>query len=290
MRRILREPIVHFLLIGALLFATYPFSRERTPAPPDRIVVDRGQIEQLAAQFERTWMRPPRSTELEALIENHVREEVYYREALALGLDRDDPVIRQRMRLKLEFLLEDLSVGDTPADSELQRFVESRPDRFMPEQRISFRQVYLSPDRRAAPEVDAERIIAELRSGASPEGLGDPSLLPDRYDQESVGVIARSFGEEFAERLAVVETGQWLGPLRSGVGMHVVRVDERLAPRLPDLPDIREQVIFEWQAERRREMLDQTYGRLREQYEVIIEAEPGEAPPDGGSMERSVSR
>lgn len=270
MRKLWREPLVHFLVIGAGLFLAFGFTQDKRTEAPNRIVVDAGQVEQLAAQFRRTWLRPPTEEELAGLIESHVRDEVYYREALAMGLDRNDPQVRRRMRLKLEFLLEDLTAEEPPGDEVLSAYLEQHPERFRIEPQVSFRQVYLNVDRRLDPAADAERMLAELRAGVAAETLGDPTMLPDEQTAVSGGEIARTFGEEFAQDVMSLEPGAWSGPLYSGLGAHLVLVTERREGRLPELAEVRAEVEREYLAQRRRELKDLAYLKLREGYEVIV--------------------
>jgi hypothetical protein len=266
-----REPLVHFLLIGAALFLLFELTREESLDPANSILVSQNQTEQLAAQFKRTWLRPPTDEELSGLIETYVRDEIYYREALAMGLDRNDPQVRQRMRLKLEFLLEDLTAQEPPTDDVLRAYLEQNPDRFRIEPRLSFRQLFLSFDRGATLEADAERILGQLEAGAGAENLGDQTMLPDEQTAVSKRSIARTFGERFAEAVIALEPGPWQGPLFSGLGAHLVLVTDRMEGYLPELAEIRSEVEQEYLAERRKELKDLAYRKLREGYEVIIE-------------------
>jgi hypothetical protein len=266
-----REPLLHFLLIGAALFLLFELTREESLDPANRILVSQSQTEQLAAQFKRTWLRPPTDEELSGLIESYVRDEIYYREALAMGLDRNDPQVRQRMRLKLEFLLEDLTAQEPPTDDVLRAYLEQNPDRFRIEPRLSFRQLFLSFDRGATLEADAERILGQLEAGAGAENLGDQTMLPDEQTAVSKRSIARTFGERFAEAVIALEPGPWQGPLFSGLGAHLVLVTDRMEGYLPELAEIRSEVEQEYLAERRKELKDLAYRKLREGYEVIIE-------------------
>jgi hypothetical protein len=255
------------------------FGLIRDPAPeaPNRIVVDAGQVAQLRAQFNRTWMRPPTDAELAGLIENHVRDEVFYREALAMGLDQNDPLIRRRMRQKLEFILEDFSADSKPSDQELNRFLGQYPDRFRLEPQISFHQVYLNPDKYGNLETHAARILKDLQAGAKPESLGDPTLMRRTFELAPLSIIARSFGDAFAQDIAKLSPGGWTGPLYSGLGGHLVMVTEHSKARMPELTEVRAQVEREFLAQRRRELKDLAYRKLREGYEVVMEsgATPG---------------
>jgi len=266
-----REPLVHFLVIGAALFVFYDLTREQGSEAPNRIVMSSGQVEQLAANFKRTWMRPATETELAALIENYVRDEVFYREALAMGLDQSDSVVRQRMRLKLEFLLEDLS-SEEVTDEVLLRYLQEHPDAFLTQAQVSFQQVYLNPDRRADLDTEAETMLASLNEGAAPESLGDPTLLPYEYKLATQGEIERSLGERFAHELVeLVPSDDWMGPVYSAYGGHLLKVSERVDARLPELAEIRALVEREYLAERRKELKDLAYAKLREGYDVTIE-------------------
>jgi hypothetical protein len=269
-RRFIREPLLHFLLVGALLFLVFGLRQDPVTDSANRIVVDAGQVEQLSVQFQRTWMRPPTKRELEGLVESHVRDEVYYREAVALGLDKDDPVMRRRMRQKLEFLFEDLT-AETPTEEQLSGYLEENSDYFRIEPRVSFQQLYLNPDNRADPVGDARRLLTSLEEGAAPATSGDPSLLPSELTQASTSEIARTFGREFADEVSQMPPGGWLGPVYSGLGVHVVRVIDREEGRLPELAEVRPVVEREWLANRRQELKDLSYSRLREGYEIILE-------------------
>jgi hypothetical protein len=270
MKRVGREPLVHFLALGTVLFLAFGLTQERGGKAPNRILVDASQVAQLAAQFSRTWLRPPTQDELVGLIESHVRDEVYYREALAMGLDQNDPMIRRRMRQKLEFLLEDLT-AEEPGDEELIAFLQQHPEKFQVEPRVSFRQLYLNPDRRRDLEGGAEMMLQRLRAGAPPESVGDPTLVPYELTLATQSEIARSFGEAFAQDVVDLAPGAWTGPIRSGLGAHLVLVTERREGRLPKLAEVRNRVAAEYMARRRQELKDTAYQKLREGYEVIIE-------------------
>ena len=271
-----REPLLHFLVIGALLFIVFELTREESLDPENRITVSENQIEQLAAQFRRTWLRPPTEEELSGLIESYVRDEIYYREALAMGLDRNDPQVRQRMRLKLEFLLEDLTAEQPPTDEVLEAYLQQNTEKFLIPPRLSLRQIFLSFERGQALDADAKQLLAELQAGAAAETLGDPTMLPNEQTAATERMIARTFGERFAQAVMELEPGSWQGPLFSGLGAHLVQVTERIAGRLPTLAEIRPEVEQEYLAERRKELKDLAYRKLREGYEVVIEEEKPE--------------
>ena len=211
-RSLWREPLLHFLLIGLALFVYYDIVGGDVEAPPNRIQVDRGQVQQLASNFERTWSRPPTAEELDAMIEAHIREEVFYREALAMGLERDDPMVRRRLRMKLEFMLEDLSTQDVD-DAVLETYLRDNAARFQNETELSFVQVYLDPERRPQLESDAADLLARLREGVDPAQLGDSTLAPRYLQFARESEISGQFGDEFARKLVALPNSQWAGPV-----------------------------------------------------------------------------
>jgi PPIC-type PPIASE domain len=281
LQTILREPLLHFLVLGALLFVLFDLVGAPREAPKDRIVVSAAQIENLALLFRRTWRRPPTQAELDGLIADHVKEEILYREALALGLETDDIVIRRRLRQKMEFISEDIAAQAEPTEAELQAFLAEHAERYREPARVSFSQVYLSPERRgAAARSDAERVLVALDAGRTdPAVSGDPFLLEQDYRLQTPHDIERLFGERFAAGIAELPVGHWAGPLESGYGLHVVLVRERTQSQLPALDEVREPVLRDWRAARRDEANQAFYDALRARYDVTVERPEAPAVP-----------
>lgn len=280
MRKLLREPLIHFLILGSILFMVFDLTAETDQPGERRIVVTPAQVEQLAAQFSRTWLRPPTPGELDGLVERYVRSEIYYREALAMGLGQDDPYVRNRLALKLEVLLDDLSAEAEPEDAELARFLEKHAQRFAEPVRLSFRQVYLNPEQHADPEGEAQRLLELLQNGADPGSLGDVSMLISGLSAATPDEIARQFGVDFAAALEALEPGGWVGPVRSPFGVHMVRVSQHQPARQPGLAEIRDAVLAEWRDRSRRESREQAYQRLRERYDIVMQQAPAAAGAD----------
>jgi hypothetical protein len=273
LQKILREPLLHFLVLAAGLFLLYGVIAEPAAERSERIVVTEAKIGNLAEVFERTWRRPPTPAELDGLIEDHIKEEIFYREALALGLDRDDAVIRRQLRLKMQFISEDVAPPAEPTEVEVRAWLAEHADRFRNPSRISFTQVYLSPDRRGEDAwSDAERLLVALNTGQSdPAEAGDPLLLEQDYRDLGAPDVERLLGQAFAARVAELPVGRWAGPVESGYGLHLVFVHERTPARLPDLDEIRDAVTWEWRAARREEANRAFYEALRARYEVTVE-------------------
>lgn len=273
--KLLREPLLHFLLLGAVIFAIYGLVSRHSAAKPGEIVITRGKIENLVTGFTRTWQRPPSQEELQGLIRDYVREEVAYREALAMGLDRDDTIIRRRLRQKWEFLSDNLATQAEPTDADLQTFLQSHPDNFKTETTFTFRHVYLNPQAHGANLArDAVRLLAKLGHAADTADLnsiGDPFILEHQFEKVPVTEIKKMFGEQFTSGLAAMKTGQWQGPVQSGYGSHLVFVCERTEGHLPALAEIRSEVQREWANAKRFESEEKLYQALLNHYTVRIE-------------------
>ena len=274
MKKFFKEPLVHFVLIGAALFAAFQVPWGRDEADPNRIVVTAGQVEALAANFSRTWMRPPTPQELTHIVSEHVRNEVFYREALALGLDKDDLLIRRRLRQKLEFILEDVASQVDPSDEDLAAFMAENPETFRQNPKLSFRQVYLSSDKRQDIPADAKEMLVQIKAGEDPDQLGDRSMLESTFELLGQDGIERRFGTEFARQVVTLPVDEWSGPVVSGYGGHLVLVSERVDGRMPELEEVREAVVLEWRNQKRKAVKEETIQDLLKNYEVVIEENP----------------
>jgi parvulin-like peptidyl-prolyl isomerase len=274
-----REPLVHFLLIGAGLFLLFGWRGGPAALPAGqtgpssgKIIVARDDIDQTTATFTKTWQRPPTEEEAKGLVEDLVRNEVYYREALAIGLDRDDGVIRRRMRQKMEFILEDITAQVEPTDEDLRAFMKKHPDTYLVDPEIAFRHVYVNTARRGKNAgADALEILTHLRSGADPDAVGDPFLLASDVPLSPLWDVSKQFGEPFSRKLLALKPDSWAGPVPSGFGLHLVFVRKRVGGRLAELKEVRETVRRDWMAERQKELKDAAYAKLRERYVVTVE-------------------
>jgi PPIC-type PPIASE domain len=267
--RLLREPLLHFLLLGGVLFAIFGRGGPQPPAGGTDIVVTAADIQRIAAGFSATWQRPPSENELRGAIDDYIREEVLYRTGLSLGLDKDDTIVRRRIRQKMDFFLED-TVGE-PDRLELRAFFDANADKFRVEPRISFRQVFLS-SKRSDPKADAEALLPQLvASGPNAERGGDSLLLPEVFGLTPLSQINAQFGEGFASELSKVERGHWVGPLKSAYGFHLVWVTTIEPSQPPPFEEVRDAVQREWFATRRATVLDDQYRKLQANYHVRVE-------------------
>ena len=281
----LRDPLVHFIAMGAALFGLHALLNDDDEERRDQILVTAGQVETLSATFTKIWQRPPTRSELEALIDAHVKEEVFSREAIALGLDRNDTVIRRRLQQKMEFLAEDFAASAPPDESELNAYLSEHADKFMPEPRVTFRQVFLNPEIRPDIELDAARLLEQLNGDQAidPDELGDPTLLPASMEDEPIRITASQFGTEFAARLITLSTNRWFGPVSSGFGKHLVMLSSRTEPTLPALEDVRPQVERELMNTRRQLANAAFLEGLMARYEISIDWPAGASVDDDAS-------
>ena len=275
MTRWLKEPLFHFLLIGAGLFMLYGWQTDDDALQPDQIVFTEAHVDRLINLWERKWQRLPTQQELQGLIEQQIREEVLYREALAMGLDKDDQVVRRRMSQKMEFISNDLASLAEPDDTQLQTYLDSHPEKFAVPGRISYSQVYLNTNQRGEQVyADAEKLLEELAKASVDVDIsmaGDPFMGGYSFVDETDFGVARLFGKVFSQALFKLPVGGWTGPVESGYGLHLVRVDARTDSRAPALEQVRDKVRFEWLAEQQRKTNDLLYSELRKRYEVTIE-------------------
>jgi hypothetical protein len=273
-KRLLQEPLIHFTVFALLIFGAYALISPQRENAPDQILITAGKIDQLASLFAKTWQRKPTVGELKGLVDDYVMEEIYYREAKKLDLDIYDTVIRRRLRLKMEFLIDSAVDSLSPTDLELDNFLKANPLRFEIETKLAFQQVFLDPGKRGDKiGTEAAAILKLLRTNTliDPTTLSDPSLLPSQLPLSAKSSIAQTFGAEFAGAIALTTPGQWVGPLESGYGLHIVRVTDRAMGGIPTLNEVRDVVAREWSNDRRKEMEESRLNALRKHYQVRIE-------------------
>jgi hypothetical protein len=273
--RLLREPLLHFLVLGAAIFTAFSFVNRHETNTPGEIVVTQGTLDNLVTGFTRIWQRPPTEEELRGLVRDYIREEAAYREALAMGLDRDDTVVRRRLRQKLEFLSDDLASYTEPSEADLEAFLNANPRLFQTEPRFSFRQIYLNPQLHGANlQREEVRILEELQDAeghASLSAFGDPLLLAESFENVSLAEVKQTFGEQFASGLSALTPGRWQGPVNSGYGAHLVFLFRRSEGHLADLTEVRDQVRREWLNAKRTETTEKFYQALLSRYSVKVD-------------------
>jgi hypothetical protein len=267
--KLLREPLLYFLLAGAALFL---ITDALGGDAAERIVVSDAERARLAAQWQAQMGRPPTDTELDGLIQQWLREEIYYREAKAMGLDEDDVIIRRRLAQKLTFLTEDLATAAAPDEAALRRYYQDNAERYQEPERWSFSHRYFSGERREQAEADARAALQTLKAGdegVGGEDAGDPFMLQRSYVERAQREIGELFGREFAAAVTDLPVGGWHGPVRSAYGWHLVKVEDHEPARQRPFEEVVDQVATDYRQQQRREANEAYFESLLERYEIV---------------------
>jgi len=284
---VLREPLIQFLLLGTALFAGYSYvTPDASPGSGEyEILLTPDDLLQMTVYFQSQWQRPPTLEEFNLLLENKVEEVILYREALAVGLDQDDTIVRRRMAQKMKFLAEDVAAARVPDIDELRAWYDANGDLFAMPGRISFRQIYFSPDKRGEQVRDAaEAALAELAGQAIDSPLvasrGDTIMLQEYFGDRSVETLAKEFGPAFAQAVRDVTPGAWQGPIESGLGWHLVFVDNLEPGRQPDFFEVETEVRNAWLAEQKEIAWQEAYEEMRAKYTILLPNFAEEVPAE----------
>src|SRR5271166_4404131 len=281
MKRWLREPLLHFLLLGLVLFAAYAYmQRGRGGGESSKqIALTLDDLRTMDMYFESQWHRQPTPAEFQAMVEDKVREEVLYREALAMGLDKDDTIVKRRMAQKMQFLAEDVTAAHEPSTAELKAWFEKNSNKFALPSRYSFRHLYFSPDKRGKDaQADATQVLSKI--AGQPEdsklaaSLADQFMFQDYYGDRAPDALAKEFGPQFAVALEKLKPGSWQGPIESGYGWHLVYVDTVIPGRIPSFEEMETDVKTTWLGEQKAAAWQKAYQQMRAKYSVMLPAPP----------------
>ena len=290
LNRLVREPLVHFLLIGAGIYGLYGILGSSPERDDERtIIVSSGEIKARSDQWTKLWARPPTEEELAGLIRDYVRTQVLYREAMAMGLENGDVVIERRLAQRMQLLAENLIKPEEPSEDELRAWFEANAKEFKQPDLYSLVQVYFSPDKRgSATRDDAQTALAMLESLEDiPENYasyGDRLLLQNYYTDETEAGLSRVFGERFVEEVTKLEAGAWRGPVMSGYGIHLVYITDLTRAAAPEFSEFAEQAKEAWTAEKGRELSERFVENLIASYEITVEdADVAPAIPGPGA-------
>ncbi|MHC4617018.1 MAG: peptidyl-prolyl cis-trans isomerase [Planctomycetota bacterium] len=281
-KRMVREPLVLLFLLGAVVFGIHAALRNDSDGgQQDRYVVEvtSADIEWLRNRWNKLMGREPTLHELRGLVESMIREEILYREAVAMGLDEKDTVVRRRLAQKMEFLFKDLAEAEQPSEEILREYFGANRERYIRPGTVSFGHVFFSRDKRGEKaESDARGAIEQLAGkgieAAEAKEYGDPFVLAGYYERQSAEEVARTFGGEFAQGLFKIKTAEWGGPVRSSYGWHVVFVQQRTQDSVPDFEQVRAKVEVDYMAMRKAEMNNRAYGEISSKYTVMVEDMP----------------
>ena len=277
--RWLREPLLQFMALGLLLFLGHRLVRGGDVAgTAGRIELTADDVRQIGYAWVAQGRPAPSGEEMESLIDARVREEILYREALALGLDKDDAIVRRRLAQKMEFLFEDVAALRDPEPGELRSWFDRHAEQFTLPARASFRHLYFSPDRRGERSRDdaagaLRQLAGQPMDGPAVRALGDPFMFQDYYGDRTPEDVSKTFGPGFAETLFRLAPGAWAGPIESGYGWHLVWVESTTPPRPPAFEEVEADVKTAWLEEQRAMVRDAAFAAMRARYQVVLPKE-----------------
>ncbi len=280
LNRLAKEPLIQFLIIGACIYGAYALYGTSDEDAGDRtILVDAARIEGFVSGWQSRFNRPPTEQELDGMISQFVREDIFYREAVAMGLDKDDAITRRRMAQKLEFLTRDIARLKEPIEGELEQYFEENKVLYRQPDLITFSHVFLDPDVRDEMTLDdAAVLLAELQSAGEPDAemldAGDRFMLQSYYPEKSELDVRRQLGSGFAASVMQLEPGQWHGPVLSGYGVHLVYVYDFQAAPAPVFDEVRDSVLDNWTVAQQEQFNEQYFESLKGRYDIVIEDVP----------------
>lgn len=274
MKKVLREPLLHFLVLGALLFSAWSWVNRGgdVDALARQVRIGTGEMAWLKETWARQWQREPTRDELRGLITDYLREELLAREARAMGLEENDTIIRRRLAQKLEFLIQDTAQFTDPTEDDLRTFYRAHPERFQTAARISFTQILFNRQQRKDAATDAKDALDRLHGGSEDAiALGDRSLLDFEFHDVDEQAVTAQLGDRFAAAVFALPAGEWRGPVESGYGLHLVRVIDFKPGRQREFAEVKAQILERWREDRRREDNEKYFASLLKKYDVVLD-------------------
>ena len=271
-KKILHEPLVHFLVLGALVFAIYIFLNGTESEDTHHIVVSKAVQKQLAYRWQKKYLRAPTEEDMQKMLDKEIYTEVMAREAKQMGLDVNDFIIRRRLAQKMEFVSDDLSLLVAPTDAELKSYLKTHEKMFRKEDSFSFKQIYIDVNKHHNDLKETfEKIKTALQTDTDIRALGDSFLLPVNNEHMRYYDVQRKFGKAFAMHLKTVKEGSWQGPIKSGYGAHFVYLEKREKGEIPAFESIKETLKNAWMSEKKDQNNQMFYKNLKKSYSVEIE-------------------
>ncbi len=276
MKRLFKEPLLHFVVLGILLFGVYAWMNRGAgdSRPARQMRISENDVKWLKETWSRQWQREPTREELRGLVTEFLKEELLAREAREMGLDVNDTIVRRRLAQKLEFLIQDTSRLTEPTDDDLRRFYESNPERFSDASRVSFTHVFFNRDQRADAEAYAKAALEKLSHADAPASaadMGDSLLIDTEFHDADEQTVSGQFGRDFARTVFALKPGRWQGPIESGYGLHLVRISELKPARKREFLEVRTQLLELWRDQRQREDNEKYFAGLLKKYNVVID-------------------
>lgn len=278
MKKWIKEPLVHFALLGVLIFGLFSLVGEQDSE--NEILIDDSDIDHLVELWQLQWQRPPTEEELQGLITKYVDQEILYREALKMNLDHNDEIVKRRLAQKMEFLGNDLSsLVNPPTDENLKTYFDEHQEEYKTDYQYTLYQVVFTTDKHQDPIAKANQVLEESATTdiSSIKSKGDSFALNFSYSNASATSLKRSFGDAFVDQLPELTTGQWTGPIRSGFGAHLVYLKEKTEPQIPEFTKVRNEVLRDFEYAMEQQSKDAIKNELKKSYTIVIEADIDQA-------------
>ena len=282
MKKILKGPVIYFFILGFVIFGLHSFLNRanQDDIDPFTVEVASADIEWIRSSWEARMKRQPTQQELQGLINRFIRDEILFREASAMDLDDRDLVIQRRLVQKLTFVFEDLAETIEPTDDELKNYMQENQEKYRIPVMISFTHVYFNPDKRKDVTEEAKNVLARLKSAQSPPeeavSLGDTIMIDASFRKRSPDEVARTLGKAFANELFSAGEMGWQGPIVSTFGLHLIYIEERIASKMPEFENIREDVKNDFMYERKKQVIDNAYNAVKSRFTILVEGLPYE--------------
>jgi hypothetical protein len=275
MNKLLREPLLHFILIGLGLFLLYGWVSDESKSQ-DTIYFDDYDMNNIIASWEMQWKRLPTDEELKSLVEQNIRQEIFYQEALKMNLDHNDEIIKRRLAQKMNFLSNDLATLKEPSEEELKEYYAENKEAYLLPPVYSFYQISFRSDGRTNPRDDAEQLLKRIgeRAPGSLKEEGDALPFPYFFEMTDGDELGRQLGMKFSKSIETLEISKWAGPIRSGFGWHLVYVSTKTPARAPRFESIRKELKRDLEYEKQRKVNDQVYRELKNKYEIEFDLDP----------------
>lgn len=269
MKKLLKEPLLHFIFLGCLLFALYSIVNEQNESD-SVILIDDFDMNNIIASWEMQWKRLPTDEELKSLVDLNIKQEIFYQEALKMNLDHNDEIIKRRLAQKMQFLSNDLAAISEPTDEELKKFYEANFENYLTPAVHSFYQIIFSPDNRNDPKNDAEKTLLKFKDVSFEEmkNKGDALPFPFFFENQDANEINRQLGLQFSETLETLKTNAWTGPIQSGFGYHLIYITDKIAPQKPDFENVKKDLMRDLEYENQKKLNEQLLQELKKNYKI----------------------
>ena len=275
MRNIFKEPLFHFLLLGALIFALYGIVNRQTD-DESTILIDDFDMNNIIASWEMQWKRLPTDEELKNLVQQNIKQEIFYQEALKMNLDHNDEIIKRRLSQKMQFLSNDLASMNEPSDEDIQKYYDLHFTAYLSPYKFSFYQIVFNQDNRNDPQGDAEAFMSQINNLSIEEvkTKGDALPFPFFFENIDADELNRQLGNDFSKSLEKIKKGSWTGPIQSRFGYHLIYLTDKTGPQIPEIESIKDDLLRDMEYDNQKQLNDLIFTELKKNYSIEFDLDP----------------